>query len=205
MIPHRIHQLWLGPRPVPTKWCDQWRAMHPDWEYILWRDSDVAALGLANQATYDRYARLGIWYGAADVARVEILFRFGGVYLDADSEPLRPWDDAPFMASGFFAAYEYRDDRPGRIANGVIGAEAQHPILATYIDMIAKLPSIDPPWDTVGGTALTAAVAAHPERTDVAILPMATFYPRHYTGMVPDDRVEPWAVQHWASTVGGYE
>src|SRR5678816_3533579 len=97
MVPRSLHQIWLGPRPVPVNWTEQWHIKHPRWKYRLWREADIARLGLRNQAAYDLYMEAGTWYGAADVARVEILHRFGGVYLDADSEPTRSWEGAPFM------------------------------------------------------------------------------------------------------------
>lgn len=198
MIPRTIHQVWLGPRPVPTIWTDQWR--FPGWEYRLWREADIDALGLVNVGAFAHYMARGQWHGASDVARVEILWRFGGVFVDADAEPVRPFDGAPFMAASFFAAHEQRDDEPGRIANGIIGAEAGHPILARYMGIIERATNLEPPWSTVGGTALTAAAADDPT---AMILPEGTFYPVHYTGRHAEP-AETWAVQHWGTTLGTY-
>lgn len=201
MIPRAVHQVWLGPRPVPLRWTEQWR--FAGWEYRLWREEDIHLMrpGLANRAAYDWYLRSGCWHGASDVARVEILLRHGGVFADADAEPTRPWDAAPFMGLGFFAAHEVRDDEPGRVANGIIGAEAGHPVLARYAELIGLAPSLEPPWRAVGGTLLTRAVAEAGDPS--AILPEGAFYPVHHTGRLaaPADN---WAVQHWATTLGGY-
>jgi len=52
---------------------------------------------------YERYLSEGIFDGAADVARVEILHRFGGIYVDADAEAVRPLDGADWLDARFFA------------------------------------------------------------------------------------------------------
>ncbi len=33
MIPKIIHQIWIGPKPAPTKFMDTWRDKNPDFEY----------------------------------------------------------------------------------------------------------------------------------------------------------------------------
>jgi mannosyltransferase OCH1-like enzyme len=112
MIPRTLHQIWIGPRPVPRRWTESWRRLHPEFEYRLWDEAAIDAFGLANLAVYRRYGEAEIYDGAADVARAEILHRFGGVYVDADSEALRPLGEAPIMNAGFFAQYEPNDSYP---------------------------------------------------------------------------------------------
>ena len=34
-IPKIIHQLWIGPHPVPTTLMDTWKEKHPEFEYIF--------------------------------------------------------------------------------------------------------------------------------------------------------------------------
>ena len=58
---------------------------------------------LENQALFDRatsYAR------KADIARYEVIRRFGGVYLDTDMECLRPIDELITEDVSFFAGRE---------------------------------------------------------------------------------------------------
>lgn len=202
MIPRILHQIWVGTAPVPERWAQAWRDMHLGWEYRLWREPDIAALGLENSLAFATYMATVRPYGAADVARVEILYREGGVYVDIDSRPLRSLEGAPFMDAGFFAGYE-NPNHPGRIANGTMGAVAGHPVLRTYIDLIRDADVLEPAWDTVGGTALTRAVAMHAERDDIAILPCRTFYPHNLDGDAPGDE-ESYTDHFWASTLGGY-
>src|SRR3990167_7702746 len=104
VIPHRLHHVWLGPRPVPQAWADAWAAAHPGWACRVWREADLAALPMVNRRVYDDFLTRGVWHGAADVARLELLHAEGGVYVDIDSRPLRSFEGAPFMDAGVFAA-----------------------------------------------------------------------------------------------------
>ena len=51
----------------------------------MWGEPEIETFGLKNAALYKRFLSEGIFDGAADVARAEILHRLGGVYVDADS------------------------------------------------------------------------------------------------------------------------
>ena len=38
-IPKIIHQIWIGPKPLPNQYKEfsqKMIEMHPDWEYHLW-------------------------------------------------------------------------------------------------------------------------------------------------------------------------
>ena len=132
VIPRRLHQIWIGPRPAPDRWIGTWLRLNPDFEHRLWDDAAIEAFGLCNDAVYRRFVDSGIYDGAADVARAEILHRCGGVYVDVDSVALRPIHDAGFMRAGFFAQYEASDQHPGLITNAFMGAVTGHGVLALH-------------------------------------------------------------------------
>jgi len=94
-----------------------WRDHNPGFDYREWNDPDLSALGLVNRNVYERYMTEGIYDGAADVARVEILYRFGGVYVDADSVAVKPIDDG-LLEGGFFAV---REPESGMEEQGLVG------------------------------------------------------------------------------------
>lgn len=150
---------------------------------------------------WSHYLDAARWHGAADVARVAILLRDGGVYVDIDSEPVRALDEAPFMRGSFFAGLEIGTPAaPVHITNGVIGTEAGHPIMVAYARLIAEAEVIEPPWKTVGGGFLTRAVLAHRDLAGVAILPIRTFYPEDKNGVDAPGRGTIYARQYWATT-----
>ena len=88
-IPRVFHQIWIGPKPLPEKykrWQKTWQSI-PGWTYKLWTDKDVQQFPLINQDAYYREKNLG---ARADILRLEILYREGGVYIDTDFECLKP-------------------------------------------------------------------------------------------------------------------
>lgn len=205
MIPRRLHHIWLGPRAMPEQWVAAWGAMHPGWEHRVWREADLDELEMANRRAYDAFLEDEVWHGAADIARVAILRSEGGVYVDIDSRPLRSFEGAPFMAASFFAAYEPTNARlAGRIANGTIGSEPGHPILDTYARLVSEMPDLSEPWDTCGGTGLTAAVLAHRRCCKPMILPARTFYATDAAGRRVGGTERAYSEHFWATSNGEY-
>lgn len=129
-IPKIIHQIWLG-SPLPEKYLvlqETWKKNHPDWEYKLWTDKDIDEFGLINRAFYDETSN---WGAKSDIARYEILYRIGGLYVDTDFECLRPFDVFNHCCD-FYAGAAYCSEVI--IYNGLIGAAPGHPILKACID-----------------------------------------------------------------------
>ncbi len=92
LIPKIIHQIWLG-SPFPEKyraWQRSWVENHPEWEYKLWTDAEVAQLTLKNQALYEKATNYG---QKSDILRYELLLQFGGLYVDVDCECIMPFDE----------------------------------------------------------------------------------------------------------------
>ena len=85
MIPKILHQIWIGPDEIPQDHIDTWKNKHPDWIHMLWDEKtirDEFPNGLFNQSEFDG---INEWCGKADVLRYEILYYFGGIFIDADS------------------------------------------------------------------------------------------------------------------------
>jgi mannosyltransferase OCH1-like enzyme len=141
----------------------------------MWTETHIEELHLQNQALYARFLEEGIFDGAADVARVEILFRRGGIYADADSIALRALGDAEFLDADLFAVLEPGDEHPGLISNAFMGSSAENPILRDYIAAIASVKELRPMWRGTGPGALTDVIRRH-EFGGVSILPAWIFF-----------------------------
>ncbi len=131
-IPKVIHQIWIG-SPLPDRYLPliaSWKEAHPDWQYILWDDSMIEALDLVNK---DQYKESKNWGQKADIARYEILYRFGGVYVDIDFECLRPLDVFSHVCD-YYTGVAYS----GRFStfNGLIGSAPGNPIVKECIDTL---------------------------------------------------------------------
>ncbi|MCX5922702.1 MAG: glycosyltransferase [Candidatus Dependentiae bacterium] len=209
-IPKIIHQIWLG-SPLPEKFKNlaaTWQQHHPDWEYKLWTDADIAALGLENQAAYDtaiNYAE------RSDIARYEILYRFGGLYVDTDFECVQPFDVLHYSYD-FYTGLEL----PGMamflapiiIPNGLIGSISGHPIVRTCIDGIKNDKSAEQNIVIKTGPMLfTQAVldlASTGTTTDI-VFPASFFYPidketKDRSTIENIIKPETFALHHWAGS-----
>lgn len=96
-----VHQIWIGPDPMPENYQEfrkRWQEMNPDWEFKLWTEKEIDAEVWDNQAIYDAVAippdgtkihEVALATQRADIVRYEILYRYGGMYLDCDIEPIK--------------------------------------------------------------------------------------------------------------------
>jgi mannosyltransferase OCH1-like enzyme len=136
LIPFKIHQIWLGPASPPAEfktWQKSIVALHPGWEYKLWRDKDIESLNLYNKSLYKASKNYG---ERSDIARYEILYQFGGVYLDVDFQCIKSLSD-------FHHVYDFYTsivplDCCSSLANGVIGSMPRHPILRECITSLSS-------------------------------------------------------------------
>ena len=122
-IPRIIHQTWLGPDPLPeddARWVETWRAHHPEWEHHLWTDANLPE-GLVRNEGYELIRHP---VERSDILRLELVYRFGGVYVDTDVECLRPID--PLLEGVTMFVQRLNS---GRLSHFVMGATPQHPVL----------------------------------------------------------------------------
>lgn len=93
MIPKVIHYCWFGGAQYPEvvkKCIESWKKYCPDYELKLWNEENYDV----NTNDYCREAFLNRkWAFVSDYARLDILYRYGGFYLDTDVELVRSLDD----------------------------------------------------------------------------------------------------------------
>src|SRR5579885_317918 len=133
-IPKIIHQIWLGSEfPAEYRdWQQSWINHNPDWEYKLWTDENIKELVLTNKKYFDEAINFG---EKSNILRYEILYQFGGVYVDCDFECLKSFD--PLVhAYDFFCGLISGKGRIININNAVIGSVPGHPILKKCIENI---------------------------------------------------------------------
>jgi mannosyltransferase OCH1-like enzyme len=133
-IPRIIHQIWIGGRlPAAYRaWSQSWRVLNKDWEYNLWDLRSIIQLGLTNERSFRESPSFGV---KSDIARYEILKKFGGVYADTDFECLRPMDEIVERCT-FFAGIIFGPAPV--INNGLLGALPGHPLLREAIRGLAN-------------------------------------------------------------------
>ncbi|KAG9124837.1 hypothetical protein FRC07_010056 [Ceratobasidium sp. 392] len=91
IAPRFIHQSWKTHDVLPhvVALADSWKLAYPDWNYVLWDDSDNKALV---QTLYPKllsaYESLPSEIYRADFVRNLYMHAFGGIYADLDSEAI---------------------------------------------------------------------------------------------------------------------
>lgn len=129
MIPKVIHYCWFGGRPIPRrirKYIDSWTHCMPDARVVRWDESNYDVNAVPYVAAAYRAKK---WAFASDYARLDIVFRVGGIYLDTDVELLKPLD--PLLRDKAFCARENRE----QVNSGlIIAAEAGNEVIRKLRD-----------------------------------------------------------------------
>jgi len=177
-IPRVLHRIWFNDRPRPAIYDEYWRrwaALNPGWDLHTWTERNVPPL--RNQAEYDRCeyptsagTRIATARATAvhraDIAAYEIVWRFGGVYVHCDVQPLRPLDD--LLVHQAFAGVD--DDL--YLCNAVLGGEPGSLFFDAVIKELPFAVAANPRADTdvqTGRQLLTAMWRAMPDR--ITVLP----------------------------------
>lgn len=128
MIPKTIHYVWLGNKPKPRKiqkCIASWHSFCPDYEIKEWNETnfDVNSHPFVKQAyEANNYAF------ASDVIRLVVLLEYGGIYVDADVEFLKPIDD--LLDNEAFIGFEL----PEYVNSGqIFGSVANNDLIAEHL------------------------------------------------------------------------
>lgn len=121
MIPKIIHYCWFGKNPkneIIEKCINSWKKYCGDWQIIEWNEDnyDISKIPYVEEAYESKK-----WAFVADVVRLEVVNKYGGIYLDTDVELLENID---FLLKNE-AFYFFESDR--NIATGLgFGACPHH-------------------------------------------------------------------------------
>ena len=128
IIPKKIHQIWIG-KKIPKeykKWTKTWMKNNPEYEYFLWDENKILQLNLYNEKQFKKASNPAV---KSDIARYEILYRFGGIYVDTDFESLKKINDY-FLTYSFVAGqlFGYKPE----INNAILFSSKKSKILELF-------------------------------------------------------------------------
>lgn len=199
-----MHRIWVGgPEPGWLRtYASTWRDHHPDRQLVEWTDGNVESLfPLHNQDLYDDAERIApnhVGQLRADVLRYEILWRFGGWYIDADFRCAKPLDP---LVEGVpcWATFEKQGTW---VANGLMGTVPEHPFIGRLIDGLSRSVRGNPgarPAKMTGPQYVTGLWRQHPD--ELTVLPERFFYPYSHRDVaghpVDEDFPDVYAVHVW--------
>ena len=208
-IPKIIHQIWIGDKPPPTNMMYTWKKKNPDFEYIFWNEAELVKRGIEFKSTR-QINMINEINGKADIIRWEILLKYGGIFIDADSICIEPLDNIFTDIKEGFATYENETMRGKLVATGTMGFIPNHPLCKDIIDWIVSDESEESirgfrAWFSVGPALLTRFLDTgnYPQFT---VFASHYFLPIHFTG---DGKYEGhkkvYGYQEWGTAKQSYD
>lgn len=120
-IPKILHFVWVGGKPVPAQYgknMECWKQHHPGWKTYLWKDVPDDAEWRWIASCEHRPVQI------ADILRVEMVHRYGGVYADLDSWAVQSIEQTIVGLDSFTVRNQFGD-----MDNPIFGATKGHPWL----------------------------------------------------------------------------
>lgn len=152
MIPKLIHQLWITPdttqlNSVPAEvaaQCKMWAKLHPDYLHKLWSIEEVdricSAIGRPDVQEAIRICRFPAM--KADIARLLLLYNFGGFWVDLKLRPKRAFLSDTLDFDAVLTQHFPRPDMnlpDDFLINSFIGSVPTMPIIAKALTEITEL------------------------------------------------------------------
>ena len=137
-IPKRIHYCWFGNKPLPEKnrgWMESWKKYCPDYEIVRWDENnyDFAKNRYMHEAFKEKK-----WAFVSDYARLDIVFNYGGIYLDTDVELVKSFDELLYQDA--FCGIEASK----KINLGLgFGAKEGHPLFQEILNLYNNIHFVD--------------------------------------------------------------
>lgn len=130
MIPKVIHYCWFGrnEKPQVALECIKiWKKYFPGWKIIEWNEDNYDLSGI--QYIEDAY-KLKKWAFVSDLVRLDVLYKYGGIYLDIDVDFLKPLPDVFLNYKGFMGFEHTKTIAPGLI----LGVEKNNSFVKMILD-----------------------------------------------------------------------
>lgn len=203
MIPKRIHYCWFGGNPIPQFLQEcmlSWREKCPDYEIVGWTEKnyDVDKYRFTKEA-YNR----GKYGFVSDVARLDILYQYGGIYLDTDVALLKNLDDLLYQP-GFIGVEKWGNINTG----GGCGFVKKHPMLKVMLDyrdqfgFIMGDGTLNQETNGLYETKLFMKAGFKPDNTmqiinNITVYPSCVFHPYDYMSHTMDKNHMTMSVHHF--------
>lgn len=203
MIPRKIHYCWFGGKEMPEflrRCMDTWRRHCPDYELICWNEDnyDVGRIPFASEAYREKK------YGfVTDVARLDILYEHGGIYMDTDVSLIKKLDELLYQPA-FTGVEKWGNINTG----GMAGAVPMHPMIKEMLEYRKKF------HFTIEGGSLnmetngfyeTVPFIKHGMRVDgslqyingMTVYPAQAFHPYDYMSCQTKTKKSTFSIHHF--------
>ncbi len=201
-IPKIIHYCWFGRKEKPQKvqeCIESWYKHLSEYKIIEWNEEnfDVNFNEYTKQAYQEKkYAFV------SDVARIEALYRYGGIYLDTDIEVIKPFDD--LLSKGCILGFEEKN----YIATSFMACYPKHPMAKEFCNQYKDLSFYNKDGSINKGTnveKLTTLLSAkrfrmdgtYQEQEGITLYPQEYFSPYDYINCVYNITDKSYCIHHF--------
>ena len=214
IIPKFVHHIWVGPNSFPFEYVEflnKWKLLYPEYNFILWNNELVESTKIITDDIKKYYYSDCNIALKTDLLRFKILEKFGGIYVDTDTEPLKRMPEE-IVNYNFFSGYQPNNE----IAIGIMGSKPDEPLVTFYIasvlENIKKFTYNDAIsneiWKISGPEFFTQYLNPYLSNPTYKFFDVKYFYP--YSWLEPERRnenfsitsPESYSVHHWAKTWG---
>lgn len=199
MIEKKIHYIWLGgEKPEKIKKCiESWHRHLSGYEIIEWNEKNIDIEKEKKNRFFKLCYEKKLWGVLTDYLRTKILYENGGIYLDADVEVIKSFDD--LLENDFFLGRESETD----ICYAVIGSTPRH----SFLEKMKKIYNEDI-WkiDKFVSTDIIEFIMKKYyrnkkilEKEKIKIYPIEHFYPYHWTEKYNEECItkNTFAIHRW--------
>lgn len=144
-IPRRLIYFWHQPSEIPDSilWAiEQTRLRHPDYEIVFGNDQAICQF-LKHRGLFELlflYRNNQIPASRSDLARLILLFAFGGIYLDAAMEIqgsfdnwIHPANDLVLVRRDDLPRYQYGNSLP-HVVNGLMASKSKNALILAALN-----------------------------------------------------------------------
>lgn len=135
MIQKKIHYCWFGSTSKPDYFLEcrkSWVRAFPDFQIIEWNESNS---DISHPILQDAI-REKKWAFVSDFVRLQVLVKYGGIYLDTDMLFIKPFDPK-ILNYSFFVGMENSHS----ISAGIVGCEPENEFLRNSLNYYLNLDS----------------------------------------------------------------
>lgn len=168
-----IHYVWLGSKnkpPLVHICINSWKTLMPN--DTVFKEWTLDNFPKTSNRFYNECIKRKLWGFASDYIRLFVLYKYGGIYLDADFQLLKPLN--VLFDENIFLGLEDTD----YIGSAVMGAKKEHPfikdLLQFYDNGIWKYPIWKLP-------KVVNYVYTKVYNNEVKLYPVDFFYPFHHS------------------------
>ena len=132
-----IHQIWVGPYEMPNRekdFVNLIKKTHPSFQHILWTDKDLPELPPNIKEAFDSFGKASDYAHQADILRVFLIAKYGGVYLDVDFKCINGFESTDYFQYDSLFCYHGGSDYT--MPNGIFGSSKESNIINFLVQKI---------------------------------------------------------------------